>query len=150
MCYKSLKKIPHVTSSIELTNQIFFCSSSKGMKNAEVLVSLLPSVCQCLVEWKTLLRLWLSELSWEGDFPLVSGLCERERQGPHTPPRNIYLSSWLDGLNDCPAERREGEKEGQSLSGRWGDGEFLSLEFFFSLCENVPRSAGGRCLPWNT
>jgi len=38
-----------------------------------------------------------------------------ERQGPHTPLKNIYLSSWLDGLNDHHAEKREGKKEKRSL-----------------------------------
>lgn len=53
-----------------------------------------------------------------------------ERQGPHTLLRNIYLSSWLDGLNDHPAEKSKGKKEKVSSGERkrrW-DGESLVEE----------------------
>ena len=40
-----------------------------------------------------------------------------ERQGPHTPLRNIYLSSWLDGLNDHPAEKGEGKRGEREFEG---------------------------------
>lgn len=82
-----------------------FVFRMKGGHLFEVLDSLQPSLCQCLVEWKTLLRhLGIRALLRGRLSPHLRSVWV-ERQGPHTPPRNIYLSSWLDGLNDHPAER---------------------------------------------
>lgn len=68
-----------------------------------------------------------------------------ERQGPHTPLRNIYLSSWLDGLNDHPAEKGEGKKEKESLRRR---GEGMEKSFAEEMChrESRERAESGKML----
>lgn len=54
-----------------------------------------------------------------------------EKQGPHTPLRNIYLSSWLDGLNDHPTEKEEGEDE--EGKGKVGEGKVKRWREFAGL-----------------
>lgn len=87
-------------------------------------------------EWKTLLRHLAVWVVLRGRLSPHLRSVWVERQGPHTPPRNIYLSSWLDGLNDHPAEKGEWKTEKESLSRRWRDGGFF---FFFSVEEMCCR-----------
>lgn len=70
-----------------------------------------------------------------------------ERQGPHTPLRNIYLSSWLDGLNDHPAAKGEGKESLTERERERGEG---MEKVWWRKCatgkESRKRARGGKML----